>query len=544
MRRRLRAEAPTGRIRHLPGGIDQYLAARQAVAQTPRVPAAATRDAGAPPPGAVLRSARKELARLERELDRLTAREAALHEQMAAAATDHARLRELNAQLSALAADRERAGGGVAGGRRAAGGLSGVLPPGMAEALALLCLASALAFAVVRPRGLPEVVIAAPAAVLLMATGVVSLDGAEQVLDDIGATVAFLAAVLALGELCARAGLFDAAGRWLAEGAARRPPALFGLVVVLCAAVTAVPSLDATVVFLTPVVFATVAVPGARPRPHAYACVHLANSASLLLPVSNLSNLLAFHATGLSFARFGALMALPWSAAIAVEWVALRRRFRGDLAAPATAGRPAAGRGIPVAYTASVLALTLAGFLASSWLAVDAALIAACGVTLLAAPALARRRITPLGLARAADPAFLAFVVALAIIVAGAEAHGLGDLVDAVTPSGAAFPTLLAIAIVAAVLANLVNNLPAILLMLPVLAPQGAGPVLAALIGVNIGPNLTYVGSLATLLWRRVLRRHGMETRPLEFLRLGALSVPPALILAVAALWISLRAGI
>ncbi len=96
-----------GSIRHLPGGIDQYLAERQAVAQTPRVPAAATRDAGAPPPGAVLRSARKELARLERELDRLTAREAALHEQMAAAATDHARLRELNAQLSALAADRD-----------------------------------------------------------------------------------------------------------------------------------------------------------------------------------------------------------------------------------------------------------------------------------------------------------------------------------------------------------------------------------------------------------------------------------------------------
>jgi arsenical pump membrane protein len=414
----------------------------------------------------------------------------------------------------------------------------------MAEALALACLAGTLAFAVVRPRGLPEVVIAAPAALLLMATGVVSLDRAEGVLDDVGATVAFLAAVLALGELCARAGLFEAAGRWLAEGAGGRPAALLGLVVLLCAAVTAVLSLDATVVFLTPVVFATVGVLGARPRPHAYACIHLANSASLLLPVSNLSNLLAFHATGLSFARFGALMALPWSAAIAVEWLALRRRFRGDLAAPPTAARPAPDRGIPVAYTAAVLALTLAGFLASSWLEVDAALVAAGGVVLLAVPALARRRITPGGLARAADPAFLAFVVALAVIVAGAQAHGLGRLVDHVTPSGETFLALLAIAVVAAVLANLVNNLPAILLMLPVLAPQGAGPVLAALIGVNLGPNLTYVGSLATLLWRRVLTRNGMEARPLEFLRLGALTVPPALILAVSALWLSLQAGI
>jgi ATP-binding cassette subfamily F protein uup len=94
-----------GAIRHLPGGIDQYLDERRAVAEAPRVPAAATERAA--PPGAVLRAARKELARVERELDRLAAREAQLHEQMAAAATDHARLRELNAELTALGATRE-----------------------------------------------------------------------------------------------------------------------------------------------------------------------------------------------------------------------------------------------------------------------------------------------------------------------------------------------------------------------------------------------------------------------------------------------------
>jgi ATP-binding cassette subfamily F protein uup len=94
-----------GSIRHLPGGIDQYLDERRAVAQAPRVPAAATTRAA--PPGALLRAARKELARVERELERVTSSEAALHEQMAAAATDHARLRELNAELSALVAARE-----------------------------------------------------------------------------------------------------------------------------------------------------------------------------------------------------------------------------------------------------------------------------------------------------------------------------------------------------------------------------------------------------------------------------------------------------
>ena len=101
-------------------------------------------------------------------------------------------------------------------------------------------------------------------------------------------------------------------------------------------------SLDATVVLLTPVVFATAARVGVRARPHVYATAHLANSASLLLPVSNLTNLLALAASGLSFTRFAALMALPWLAAIAVEYAIFRAFFRTDLAAGARRG---AGRG-------------------------------------------------------------------------------------------------------------------------------------------------------------------------------------------------------
>ena len=90
-------------------------------------------------------------------------------------------------------------------------------------------------------------------------------------------------------------------------------------------------------------------------------------------------------------------------------------------------------------------------------------------------------------------------------------------------------------------LANLINNLPAVLLLLPAAAAAGAGPVLAVLIGVNTGPNLTYVGSLATLLWRRVLRKHGEELPISEFLRLGATTVPLVLVAATLALWLSLR---
>ena len=110
-----------------------------------------------------------------------------------------------------------------------------------------------------------------------------------------------------------------------------RPVSLLALVFLVGSITTAVLSLDATIVLLTPVVFVTAAQLRLRSRPHVYACTHLANSASLLLPVSNLTNLLAFRASGLTFGRFAALMALPWLVAIGVEWLVLRRFFASDL---------------------------------------------------------------------------------------------------------------------------------------------------------------------------------------------------------------------
>ena len=76
--------------------------------------------------------------------------------------------------------------------------------------------------------------------------------------------------------------------------------------------------------------------------------------------------------------------------------------------------------------------------------------------------------------------------------------------------------------------------------LLPLTAPIGSGAVLAVLIGVNIGPNLTYAGSLATLLWRRIVHVHDGSVDLREFTRLGLLTVPAAIVLAVMALWTSL----
>src|SRR3954451_19770670 len=406
----------------------------------------------------------------------------------------------------------------------------------MSEAAALLALLATLGAAVARPRFAPDWAVAAAGAVALGASGGLSPDDARDAAGDLGPTLAFLAALLVLADGCRVAGLFEALGAAIASGARGRPRRLLA-VVFSAAATTAVLSLDATVLLLTPVVFATAARLRISARPHVYACSHLANSASLLLPVSNLTNLLAFERSGLSFTRFAALMALPWLAALAVEWVVLARAVRADLEAPAVE-RAVRAAAVPVPrFALGVVAATLAGFALSSLVGLAPLWVAAAGALALAV----RERRGPLGLVRAAEPPFLVFVLGLAVIVRAAGDHGLQSAVDALVPHGDGLLALLAVAALAAVVANLVNNLPATLIVLPVAAASGPAPVLAMLIGVNVGPNLTYVGSLATLLWRRVVHAHEESTDLGEFLKLGALTVPPALAACTLALWLASR---
>jgi arsenical pump membrane protein len=416
------------------------------------------------------------------------------------------------------------------------------MPEGLALALALVALAVTLGVAVSRTPSLAEAFAAAGGAGLLLAVGAIGPARAGDALRSLAPTVGFLAALLLIAEGARREGLFEAIGTIMARGARGRPTRLLGFVVLVATAVTALLGLDATAVLLTPIVLVTAARMRAQPRPQAYACGHLANSASLLLPISNLTNLLAFHASGLSFARFAALMVLPTLGVVAVEWVVLRRFFARDLeGSPGGEGeRPPPPRLPRVALV--LLAATLAGFVLSSLLGVAPVWVAAAGAVAFTVRGFATRSTGTAALVRAVEPGFLVFVLGLSVIVASAAHNGLAGAVGDLLPSGSSLGALLAIAALSAVLANVVNNLPATLILIPAtLAAGGHGALLAMLLGVNIGPNLTYVGSLATLLWRRVLHAEGVEVSLALFVRVGALTVPAALVAATVLLWVSLR---
>ena len=392
------------------------------------------------------------------------------------------------------------------------------------DAVSVVALVGLLLVAFRHPRGRTEALAGLAAAVAVLATGAVGVDAAVDQLERMVPVVLFLAAVLVVAEACAAEGVFDAVGdavRRAGRGDAHR---VLAVTFLAAAVITAALSLDATVVLLTPVVAAAVAGSAAQ-RPVVHACVRLANSASLLLPVSNLTNLLALPDVSLSFGGWLLVMAPVWVVVIAVEYAGLRLYFARDLRAfvPEADGT---AKHLP-AFPVVVVALMLAGFALGSAYGVEPFWVAAAAALVLGTRSVRAGHFTTTRALHATHLTFGVFVLCLGVVVAALDGSFLRDAVRQALPGGGGLP----------VLANLVNNLPATLLLVPLVAPIGTTAVLATLVGLNVGSGLAWPGSLANLLWRRALVRRGVPVSSRTFHVHAALVTPAALVAGVITLW-------
>ena len=405
--------------------------------------------------------------------------------------------------------------------------------------LATFLIAGSAVFGVIaRPWNVPEAVWAMLGAGAAVGFSLIPWPDALAAVGDGADVYLFLTGMMLLAELARREGLFAWTAAIATRSARGSPRRLFLLIYAVGTVVTVFLSNDATAVVLTPAVYAAARDAGAPALPYLFICAFIANAASFVLPISNPANLVLYGAAMPPLAAWLAQFAAASAAAIVATYAVLRFTQRAHLREPIAADVPvprlaAGGRVAAGAIAATALLLSLASafdrplglptFLAGAgaWIAI-----------------LAVRRRAPWGALRDVSWSVLPLVAALFILVRAIEITGaLGPAVHSLAAQARApsAPFAAAAGAGAAVASNLVNNLPLGLIASHFVHATHASPRLAGalLIGVDLGPNLSVTGSLATILWLLALRREGLEVGAWRFLRLDLVAMPVPLAAAL-----------
>ncbi|HEY8287209.1 MAG TPA: ArsB/NhaD family transporter, partial [Chloroflexota bacterium] len=419
---------------------------------------------------------------------------------------------------------------------------------------ALAIFAATLCGVLARPFKVSEGAWAMGGAALMLVTGLASLGDLGSVLAGNLPVFAFFLGMMALTRLAEEGLVFDrmamAAAR-LAHGGSRR---LFLNVFLLGTVISTFLTNDATALILTPVVYALVTRLRLDPLPFAFACTFIADTASMTLPVSNPINIiLGQRFPDLTLGGFLHYILLPSLAAIAINIVAFTFIFRRTLAASFTVPTPTetpsaeAARAFRVAVI--VLLLVALAFVAvslshSSWVGVVAMIGA--GVLLLATALQGRlqwRRLAG-GISWGVFP----FIAGMFLLVRGIEhqgaTHQLGLLLARLAGHGT-MQTAVVTTFFSAIGSNVINNVPMVAVMGSAIpsAPGASHPALVygTLVGCDLGPNLTIVGSLSTLIWLLLLRKRGVEVSSLDYAKLGIIVTPIMLLVSGLLLGVLLR---
>ncbi|GAA1856927.1 arsenical efflux pump membrane protein ArsB [Brevibacterium marinum] len=353
---------------------------------------------------------------------------------------------------------------------------------------------------------------------VVVATGVLPVDKAAELASTTGPVLIFVVAMTVVAELASTAGVFTVIAEQLAAWGRGRVMLLWIFVLIMVTLITAFMSLDTTAVLVTPIIVLLARHIGLSPLPFALATVWLANTASLFLPVSNLTNLLAADTFGSTPFAFVRALWVPALISVLITIGMLTVLHRGSLSGryelverTRIPDRPLLAVGIIV--IALMLPLLVSGLPVS---------IVACGAALILVAAFAVRNRNALGFGLVPWRTIV-FAGSLFVLVETVEAHGLTSALATASGSGEDVWSLLRLAALGALGANAVNNLPAFLAMSTVAeTPMRMG---ALLVGVNLAPLVSPWASLATLLWHQRLERLGVEISWLRFAVLGLVLV-------------------
>lgn len=414
-----------------------------------------------------------------------------------------------------------------------------MLSPALAHILLPLIVAVSILLMLIRPRGIAEVYWIGSGALLLIVLRLVPLKLAGKAIAEGSDVYLFLIGMMLLSELAREHGVFD----WLSSVAIRSANGsctrLFTLVYGIGTLVTIFMSNDATAVVLTPAILSAVRKAKVQPLPYLFACALIANAASFVLPISNPANLVVFHGggmppLGLWLLSFG----VPSVLSIAATYVVMRLLYRKDLHAELEGEveeNQLNGEGKLVLAGLAVMIVVL---LVASTLKKDLGLPTCLAALAITAVVSIKSKSNPLKLAREISWGTLALVAGLFIMVDAIESLGALKLTSGWLAWAQHLPSTagaLVAGFAVAIANNLVNNLPLGLIAGGTLQAAHAKGLLAnaVLIGVDLGPNLSITGSLATILWLLALRKENLDVSFWDFLKVGAIAMPVALVLSI-----------
>lgn len=413
--------------------------------------------------------------------------------------------------------------------------------PSLAAHTLIICIvAVSILLMLLRLRNIPEVYWVGAGALLLVLTHLIPLSLAGRAIAKGTDVYLFLAGMMLLSEIAREQGLFD----WIASVAVHHARGsdtrLFALLYLSGVAVTVCLSNDATAIVLTPAVLASVRRARVNPLPFLFACAMIANAASFVLPISNPANLVVFHNGMPPLSRWLTAFLLPSLLSIVVTYIVLRFYFRGDLTSPVDASSehtPLTANGKLILIG---LAFIVAVLLTSSALGKDLGLPTFIAAIVITTILLIRTRSSPIPILKQISWSTIALVAALFILVEAVQSIGALTFTQhaLLAAQHLAVPVAaIAVGFTVGIANNLINNLPLGLIAANTLALTHTQGLLrdVTLIAVDLGPNLSVTGSLATILWLLALHREGLNVTFFDFLKAGLLVMPLALLASIAA---------